>query len=44
MKNPTISISITEKELCKEFGLNKVVTAKWIGTKGNRKIVIYGVK
>jgi hypothetical protein len=44
MKNPTISITITEKELCREFGLLKVQTAKWIGTKGNRKIVIYGVK
>ena len=44
MKNPTVSITITEKDLCKEYGLFKVQTVKWIGAKGNRKIVIHGVK
>jgi len=39
-----ISIYITEEELCKKFGLKKVNTARWIGQKGNRKIVIYGEK
>ena len=38
------SITITEKELCEMFKLKKVNTVKWIGEKGNRKIVVYGEK
>ena len=41
-KNMEQSITITEKELCETYHLKKVNTVKWVGTKGNRKIVVYG--
>lgn len=42
-KAPEVSITLTESEMCRHYRLKKVNTARWIGTKGNRKIVIYGV-
>ena len=39
-----VSITLTEKEICETYSLKKVNTVKWIGEKGNRKIVIYGQK
>lgn len=41
-KKKTVTASFTEKELCGMIGCRKVLTAKWIGTKGNRKMVVYG--
>jgi hypothetical protein len=38
-----VTIYVTEEELCKYFRLKRVVTAKWIGVKGNRKMVIHGI-
>lgn len=39
---PTKTLTIPERELCQMMGCSRILTAKWIGMKGNRKMVVYG--
>ena len=41
-RKPTVSFYLSEADLCKQFGINRVSSARWIGEKGNRKMVVRG--
>ena len=41
-RKPTISYYLSERELCQILGCKKISSARWIGTPGDRKLVVRG--